>query len=167
MRAEDFTARLASIRLFAMDADGVLTDGGVYLLEDGREFRRFDIKDGYGIKQAIAAGITLAIVSAGGAESVRQRARKLGITEIRLDASDKLEALRDLCARVGVDLAHTLYMGDDVTDIPALQAAGVACAPADAVPGVLASADWVTVAGGGRGAVREVCDALLKARAIG
>lgn len=155
---------LAGIRLFALDADGVLTDGGVYVFEDGREFRRFDIKDGLGLKRAMTAGIAVAIISAGGSEAVRQRARTLGNIEVHLTSEDKLATLDSVCGRMGITRDQAAYMGDDLTDLPVLEAVGLPCAPANAAPAVKVVARLITTAGGGYGAVREVCDLLVAAR---
>lgn len=151
------------VRLLAMDSDGVLTDGGVYVFEDGQEFRRFDIKDGLGIKRVMAAGIPVAIISASVSTAVEHRVRKLGINEIHLGVRDKRAALVEICARLDVALDEVAYIGDDLPDLPILESVGWPCAPADAVPVVRAAARRVTLNPGGYGAVREICDWVLEA----
>lgn len=154
--SNDVQQLIQNIRLLALDSDGVLTDGGVYMLEDGTEFRRFDIKDGLALKRLMACGIQVAIISTSIATPVAHRAARLGITHIFLGVEDKLETLQRLCAELGLTLDQVAYMGDDLTDLPVLNAVGFPCAPSDAVAEVRCSALHVTSALGGRGAVREV-----------
>lgn len=158
---ERLLAQARRARLLALDSDGVLTDGGVYLFEDGRQFRRFNIKDGLGLKRVMRAGLHVAIISASQVEAVRHRAVQLGIDELHLGVADKLAVLRQLCATHDLTLAEVAFMGDDLTDLPVLQQVGLPCAPADAVEAVRAAAALVTSSQGGHGAVREVCDLLV------
>jgi 3-deoxy-D-manno-octulosonate 8-phosphate phosphatase (KDO 8-P phosphatase) len=153
---------LVQVRLLVLDSDGVLTDGGVYITDDGREFRRFDIKDGLGLKRVMAAGIHVAVISSSSTEAVRHRCARLGITEVYLGVSDKSEGLSALCARLDIPLDHVAYMGDDLADLAAMKAVGLPCAPADAVEAIRAVARLVTVRPGGHGAVRELCDVLVR-----
>ena len=153
--------QLAQIKLLALDSDGVLTDGGVYMLDDGREFRRFSIKDGLGIKQVQALGVVVAVISASSVAVVRYRAQRLGIAHIYLGESDKLQRLSALCDEHEIDLAQAAYMGDDLKDMEVMAAVGFSAAPADAVAQVRQTASYVTTQAGGHGAVREVCDAIV------
>ena len=155
---------LAEIKLLALDADGVLTDGGVYIFEDGRQFRRFDIKDGLGLKRVMKAGIHVAIISGSAIRAVAQRAEQLGIEEVHVGVEDKLTKLQTICRRYGLHITEVAYMGDDLTDLEVLNAIGFPCAPADAVSQVQQISDCVTNAKGGHGAVRELCDKLLLVR---
>lgn len=152
--------RLNNVRLLALDVDGVLTDGGVYLLEDGQQLRRFDIKDGLGLKRVLECGIQVVILSTSNVKIVQHRARALGIEDVFLNVVDKKAVLERICQRRDMGLKAVAYMGDDLTDLPVLQAVGFPCAPADAVEAVKEAAVYVTQAAGGRGAVREVCDLL-------
>lgn len=152
------------IKLLALDADGVLTDGGVYVFEDGRQFRRFDIKDGLGLKRVMEAGIHVAIISGSAVQAVAQRAQQLGIKEIHLGVEDKLAKLQTICHRYDVCMTEVAYMGDDLTDIEVLNAVGFSCAPADAARQVQQVSKYVTNAKGGHSAVRELCDKLLFVR---
>jgi len=153
--------KLRNIRLLAMDIDGVLTDGGVYVFENGQEFRRFDIKDGLGLKQVMAKGIQIAWISAGVCKAAHHRAQRLGITEVHLGVKDKSSFLEQICQEKDISLGNVAYIGDDLTDLAVMQKVGMACAPADAVDGVKRVASYITRAPAGQGAVREICDLLL------
>ncbi|MDX2163663.1 MAG: HAD-IIIA family hydrolase [bacterium] len=154
----------ASVRLLALDSDGVLTDGGVYLFDDGREFRRFNIKDGLGLQRAMQAGIVVAIVSAAPAEIVLRRAAMLGVAYAAVGVKNKLDHLQGLWRELNINAAETAYMGDDLVDLPVLNAVGLPCAPADAVDAVKSASRFVSRQPGGYGAVRELCDLLIQAR---
>lgn len=158
--------RLRQVRLLALDVDGVLTDGGVYIGEDGHELRRFDIKDGLGLKRVMAAGIIVAIISSSPVAAVAYRAQRLGIEEVHLGITDKLLTLREICERYAVALEQVCYVGDDLVDLPVLEAVGLPCATADAVNQVRQVALYVTQARGGYGAVREICDLLIQIYSI-
>jgi len=156
--------RAQRIRLLALDVDGVLTDGGVYVLEDGTEFRRFDIKDGLGLKRVMEAGIEVAIISVSDSQAVVHRAKRLGIVHVYTGCYDKLEQLMRLCQTLGISLSEVAYMGDDLTDLPVLERVGLALAPADAVREVRQVAHIITTSRGGYGAVREVCEMVVLSR---
>lgn len=155
---------VSKIALFACDVDGVMTDGGLYFGAEGEPLRRFDIKDGQGMIRLRKAGVMIALISGACSEAIRARALSLGITEVHLDVADKGTCLAALAEKLGLSLDRVLYMGDDVIDLPAMQRAGVSCAPRDAIDEVKAAADYITVAPGGRGAVREVCELILAQR---
>ncbi|HEU4592678.1 MAG TPA: HAD-IIIA family hydrolase [Steroidobacteraceae bacterium] len=159
-----FLPALRRVRLLVLDVDGVLTDGRLYYGARGESLKVFHVRDGHGIKQAAAAGITLAIISGRKSAAVARRARELGIRHVTQGAGDKLAALTRLAKAQSVTLEQCACVGDDTPDVPMLQAAGVAIAVADAHPDARAVADLVTSCPGGRGAVREVCDWLLAAR---
>ncbi|NJL92900.1 MAG: HAD family hydrolase, partial [Anaerolineae bacterium] len=128
----------ARVKLLALDSDGVLTDGGVYMAADGQENRRFDIKDGLGLKRVMAAGIRVAIVSGGSAPGpVTLRAHALGIEEVHTSIPEKLAVVKALCEKFQINLEEVAYMGDDLPDLPVLAAVGLPCAPADAIEAVL------------------------------
>ncbi|MGC8667274.1 MAG: KdsC family phosphatase [Chthonomonadales bacterium] len=155
--------RLAAIRLLALDVDGVLTDGSIILAGDG-EIKRFDASDGVGIRLLLCAGILVAWISGRESPSVEHRARELGVTRLYQGARNKSVVLADLMASYALSQSNIAYMGDDLNDLPAYSLAGVKFAPANAVMEVKALADFVTERAGGYGAVREVCDAILKAK---
>jgi YrbI family 3-deoxy-D-manno-octulosonate 8-phosphate phosphatase len=156
--------RWGDVRALVTDVDGVLTDGGLYYAESGDELKRFDVRDGQGLVLLREAGLLTAIVTRKETTIVTRRARDLGIAEVHQHVIDKAAALADLCARHGLAPAAVCYVGDDVGDLPAMRLVGLPVAVADAVTQVRRAAAYVTRAGGGRGAIREVCDLVLTAR---
>jgi 3-deoxy-D-manno-octulosonate 8-phosphate phosphatase (KDO 8-P phosphatase) len=158
-------AALARVRLLVLDVDGVLTDGRLFYGPKGELLKAFHVRDGYGIKRVAAAGITVAIISGRKSAAVLRRAKELGIRHVTQGANDKLTALRKLAKARGVSLEECACVGDDTPDAPILAAAGVGIAVADAHEDALSVADLVTTRSGGQGAVREVCDWLIAARA--
>lgn len=159
--------RLAKIRLLAFDVDGTLTDGAILVHPDGGESKRFHVRDGLGIVAALRAGLLVAFVSGRTSAAVAARARELGITEDRQGVKDKAAEMRALRAGLGVAREETAFLGDDVVDLPGFAESGIAVAVADAHPRALAAADAVCSAGGGRGAARELVEAVLLARGLG
>lgn len=157
------TRRWAQVRLFAMDVDGVLTDGTVIISSDGSEAKAFSILDGHGLKQLEKAGIAVAWISgrASGATSVR--AAELKIPHVIQGRTDKLTMLGELAAKLQLSARQCAYMGDDIIDAPAIAWAGIGVAPPGAMPSALNAAAYVTQRAAGHGAVREVCDHLLAA----
>ncbi len=160
----EWRSRLSEIELLAMDVDGVLTDGGLYYTDSGEELKKFNVKDGQGIKLLIQSGIEVAIVTASASSSTLHRAKKLGITHTFLAVEDKLSALKGLCEKLNLSLAQVAYVGDDVNDLRVMQAVGCPLTVADAMPENRASAVYVTKLAGGQGAVREICDILVQFR---
>lgn len=154
----------AKIRLFAMDVDGILTDGGVYISSDGTETKRFCIIDGLGLMLLRDAGIATAWVSGRASGATTLRAAELKIPHVIQGRKDKLEALSELTSKLGIELRHCAYMGDDFIDAPALRAAGIGISVPTALPAALGAADFVTRRHAGFGAVREVCDLILAAQ---
>src|SRR5574338_930047 len=130
---------LRDIRLFATDVDGVLTDAGMYYSESGDEWKKFNTRDGIGIKLLQKAGLMTAIVTQESTKLVTRRGQKLTIPEVHQGVYDKLALLRDLAGRYGWTMQQVAYIGDDVNDLEALKAVGLSAAPADAVPSVLAA----------------------------
>lgn len=155
--------KLSAIRLVAMDVDGVLTDGSI-LFAGGEEIKRFDASDGLGIRLLLCAGILVAWISGRESASVELRARDLGVTRLYQGARNKAVVLADLMASYALSQSNIAYIGDDLNDIPAYSLAGVKFAPSNAAIEIKALADFVTERAGGSGAVREVCDVILKAR---
>ena len=156
----------AAIRLFAMDVDGVLTDGTVRICSDGTESKDFSILDGMGLRQLERAGIVCAWISGRHSGATSVRAAELKIPHLIQGRTDKLVALQDLAGQLGLAAAQCAYMGDDVIDVPALAWAGIGIAPPDAMPAALAAAHCIVNRPAGRGAVREVCEHLLAARVV-
>ncbi|RZU45159.1 3-deoxy-D-manno-octulosonate 8-phosphate phosphatase (KDO 8-P phosphatase) [Fluviicoccus keumensis] len=158
------TEKARHVRLLALDVDGVLTDGRLYFTEDGQEIKTFDTQDGHGIKLLQQAGVQCAIITGRTTRLVERRAGNLGITLLLQGREDKLVALRELSAQLDIPLDEMAYVGDDWPDLPAIRAAGLGVAVANAHREVRRYADFVTLAGGGRGAVREICDLILEAQ---
>ncbi len=156
--------KLAGIRLLVLDVDGVMTDGRLHYDAEGREAKVFHAHDGYGIKQVMRAGIEVAVISGRRSTAVATRMTELGIEHVRLGQKTKSEAFTEITTILGIPPQATACVGDDEPDLPIMQAAGLGIAVANAQPIVLERADWCTSRGGGMGAVREVCDALLAAR---
>jgi len=154
---------LAMVKLLTIDVDGVLTDGGLYYADDGRIQRKYNVKDGVGIKRVLAAGVEVAIVSAGVSASVPERARTLGVEHVFTGAEDKLAVVAKLAEDLGIGLEATAHIGDDLNDVPLMEAVGLAITVADAEPAAWAAAKVITERRGGEGAVREICDLLVKA----
>ena len=155
---------LNGIRLFATDVDGVLTDAGMYYSESGDEWKKFNTRDGMGIKLLQKAGFITAIVTQERTRLVARRAEKLAIPELHQGVMDKLSVIRDMATRHGLSLQHVAYIGDDVNDIEALRAVGFSAAPADSLPQVLNVVDYVCQKKGGEGAVRELVELILLSR---
>ena len=157
---------LGRLRMLVLDVDGVLTDGSLFYGSRGESMKVFHVRDGHGIKQVAAAGITVAIISGRKSAAVTRRARELGIRHVTQGTNDKLAALTRLSTGRGIPFEQCACIGDDSPDVPILQVAGLAIAVADAHRDALAVANLVTTRAGGRGAVREVCDWLLDARRL-
>lgn len=153
---------LGDIRLLLLDVDGVLTDGRIIYDHHGVETKAFDVKDGHGIKMIQRAGIEVGIITGRTSAVVEVRARELGITIVQQGALDKLIPYQQILAERRLSDAQVAYVGDDVVDLPILRRVGFAATVADAIDEVKPLVDYVARRRGGRGAVREVCDLLLK-----
>lgn len=156
--------RAAAVRLLILDVDGVLTDGRLHFGADGEALKVFDVRDGHGIKLLREAGIAVAILSARSSAIVERRARELGIERVVQGAADKGAAFAALAQACGVAAAHCAYVGDDWPDLAVLTRVGFAATVADAAPEVRRAAHWTAAAGGGRGAVRELAEFILRAQ---
>ena len=157
--------RARHIRLLVLDVDGVLTDGRLHISATGEEVKIFHVRDGSGLVALQRAGVAVAIISGRASAAVTRRATELGIGHVRQGIGDKGAVLDALCLELGMAKHELACVGDDTPDIPMFDRAGISVAVADAHPAALARADWVTQSRGGRGAVREICDLLLAARA--
>lgn len=158
---------LQQIRLFATDVDGVLTDAGMYYSESGDEWKKFNTRDGMGIKLLQRAGLITAIVTQERTRLVARRAEKLAIPELHQGVMDKLSVIRDMAERHGISLRQIAYIGDDVNDLEALKAVGFSATPADGLPQVREVVDYICRLKGGEGAVRELADMILEAQGQG
>ena len=160
----DIDDRARRIRLLLMDCDGVLTDGRLWLTGDGDEQKAFHVRDGQGIALLHQAGIKTGIISGRASSATERRAQELKISFVRQGAKDKIEALEEILTRAGVSANECAYIGDDVGDIPVMNQVGLAVAIADAVEEAKSASQYLTKANGGHGAVREVCELILKAQ---
>lgn len=156
--------RIAPIRLLLLDVDGVLSDGRIVYDAHGTEIKTFDVKDGHGIKMLQKAGIEIGIISGRSSRVVDVRAKELGIEILYQGISDKSIPYAEIITGLGLRDEEVAYIGDDIVDLPILQRVGFSVATADAVDEIRPYVHYVTNRCGGRGAVREVCDLILKAR---
>jgi len=155
--------KLARIQLLVLDVDGVMTDGRVVINERGEEIKRFNVKDGHGLKMLMRAGIEVVIISGRNSGAVEYRAGDLGIREVYQGVENKRPLCEKLIRRKKLKKEQVCCVGDDLPDLALFEAAGVSIAVADAVAEVRNAADFITGKGGGDGAVREVCEWILKA----
>ena len=157
-------AKIRLIRLLVLDVDGVMTDGRIIMNYAGREIKNFDVKDGHGIKILMRYGIDVILVTGRKSTVVEHRARDLGIGEVHQGVTNKLEISDTILRNRSLNYEHIAFVGDDIVDIPLLRRVGFSVAVADAAEDVRKCADYVTIRKGGRGAVREVCEVILKAK---
>ena len=160
----DALERARRLKLMVFDVDGVLTDGRLWYGPRGEELKAFHVHDGLGVQLLADGGIGAALLSGRRSPAVAQRAAELGLEHVLQGVADKGPAFEGLLARLGLAAAEAGYMGDDLPDLPVLARCGFACAPRTARAEVLREAHYVTDADAGRGAVREVCDYVLRAR---
>lgn len=157
-------ARAARIRLLVLDVDGVLTDGALVYGPSGEETKRFYVRDGLALQLARSAGIEIAILSGRASAAVTRRMSELGIVEVHQGVADKRAALLAMLERLGIEARDAAVMGDDLPDIAVMKLAGLGLAPSDAAPETRRAAAWVSRSPGGRGAVREAVEMLLRSR---
>ena len=157
---------LAKIQLLICDVDGVLSDGAIYLGNQGEEYKSFNTKDGFGIKALLNAGIEVAIITGRDSRIVAERMKSLGVQRVYQGQSDKMISYQALLADLDLTPEQVAYIGDDVVDLPVMLHCGLGVAVADAHPLVRKQANYVTRLKGGRGAVRELCDLVLDARGM-
>ena len=164
LSTESLTASLQKIKLLALDVDGVLTDGSIYISPAGEVFKGFNAKDGMGISCALRSGLQIAVITGRQSPIVERRCEELGITLLQQGVKDKRLALQQMAQKLGLVREEIAYMGDDLNDIPAFKASGLNLVPADAAIEVMDVADIITKASGGRGAVREAITMILAAQ---
>lgn len=153
---------LAEITTFIFDVDGVLTDGSITVTTEGEMLRTMSIKDGFALKTAVDAGFNVCIISGGSNEGVRKRLAGLGIKDIYLGVHNKIEQLNAYLENNTIQKSQTLYMGDDIPDYPVMKLVGLPCCPQDAVAEIKGISKYVSHKGGGKGAVRDVIEQVLK-----
>lgn len=157
-----YKEHLHNITTFIFDVDGVLTDGTIMVTTQGELLRQMNVKDGYALKTALNAGFNMCIISGGSNEGVRQRLQGLGITDVYLGAHNKIKQLNEYLNKYNISSENVLYMGDDIPDVPVLKTVALACCPQDAVAEVKAVSNYVSHKHGGKGAVRDVIEQVLK-----
>ena len=158
--------KLAEIRLLLLDVDGVLTEGDIVYTDEKIEIKRFDVKDGLGLRLLMDAGVGVGIVTGRRSKSLVHRCENLGVTLIFDGVKDKAALLDDIKKRTGVLFQQMAFVGDDLPDMPIMNEVGLSIAVSNAHEIVRDNADMVTLTKGGRGAVREVCEAILKAKGL-
>ena len=162
MEEKSYKEYLEHITTFVFDVDGVLTDGTVSVLTNGEMLRTMNVKDGYAIRSAVDKGYNLCIISGGKNEGVRIRLEGLGIKDIYLGAKNKIEQLDDYLTTNDIKSENVLYMGDDIPDYPVMKGIGLPCCPQDAVPEIKSISKYISHKKGGKGAVRDVIEQVLK-----
>lgn len=153
---------LQHITTFIFDVDGVLTDGTVTITTKGEMLRRMNIKDGYAIKTAVDQGYNMCVISGGSNEGVRIRLQGLGVTNIYLGAHNKMDQMNEFLHNYNIKFENVLYMGDDIPDYPTMKLAGLPCCPQDAAPEIKEICSYISHKNGGKGAVRDVIEQVLK-----
>jgi len=161
---QDVLEKASRIRLVIFDVDGVLTDGNLYLGNNGEELKAFNIKDGLGIKLLMQSGIEIGIITGRSSELVAQRMESLGVKYVYQGQHEKLPAYQELLTKLELDPEQVAYVGDDLIDLPLMRRSGFAVAVQDAHSLVKQNAHWQTSLAGGKGAAREVCELLMKAQ---
>lgn len=164
---EALQQKAKNIKLVVLDMDGTLTDGSINISGEGELFKRFNAKDGLGITTAVRHGLPVAVITGRKGAIIQRRAEELGIGgDVLSGISAKKKALQTLADKYNLSLKEIAFMGDDLNDLPALLAAGLSAAPADAVADVKQKAEFIAPHKGGRGAVRDLLELILKARGI-
>ena len=161
---QDIQSKAAAIRLIVFDVDGVLTDGSLFIGDDGQEYKAFNSKDGHGMVMLQQSGVEIAIITGRTSEVVRIRMASLGIERVYQGKREKLPAYEEIKQITGFTDQQIAYVGDDVVDLPVMTRVGFAVAVQDAHPLTKQHAHWVTPSGGGRGAAREVCELIMDAQ---
>ena len=164
MMPEEVARRAAGVKLLLLDCDGVLTDGRITLVEGGDELKSFHTRDGHGLVMLHRAGLSSGIISGRTSSAVERRARDLGIRFVRQGELNKVVAFEEVLKEAGVGPDDVAFVGDDVVDVPLMRRSGLAVAVSDATEETRAAAHYVTSLPGGFGAVREVCELILKAQ---
>lgn len=160
--ADEVAEKIRAVRLLVLDVDGVLTDGRIIYTDSGVEVKAFDVKDGHGVKLLARGGVDTALVTARTSRVVEVRAENLGIGLVYQGMLDKRKAFDDILEKTGLEPRELAYVGDDLVDLPVMRRVGFSATVADAVAEVRDGADYVATRPGGRGAVREVCELILR-----
>lgn len=158
----NFKELLPKINTFIFDIDGVLTDGMITIFPDGDQIRTMNIKDGYALQYAVKKGYNIAIISGGSSETVRLRLNGLGITDVYLKSSNKIEIFENYLKTKNINKEHVLYMGDDIPDYHVMLKSGVATCPKDAAIEIKNIAHYISDKNGGKGCVRDIIEQVLR-----
>jgi 3-deoxy-D-manno-octulosonate 8-phosphate phosphatase (KDO 8-P phosphatase) len=161
---ENFKEKLARVEAFIFDVDGVFTDGGITPEASGDFLRTYYAKDGYAITYAVSQGIPIFIISGGRGEMLNHRFEMLKVTKIYANIGDKTTALSEIVEQYGINLENTVYMGDDIPDLPVMQMVGLPVCPADACSEIIEASIYVSQYAGGRGCVRDIIEQVLRAQ---
>ena len=159
----NYKEKFKNINSFIFDVDGVLTNGGLYIFPDGNFVRKMNAKDGFALKLALKKGYNIAIITGGREKNIKERLEKLGITNVFLNAHDKLPILNKYLSDNKIDPNTSLYMGDDIPDLKPMKNIGLACCPNDAVYEIKEISHYISNINGGSGCVRDVIEQVLKA----
>lgn len=154
--------KFEQIEAIFLDVDGVLTDGSILVTEEGHQLRTMNIKDGYALQWAVKQGIRICIISGGRSEGVVRRLNGLGITDVFTGISDKRSCFDQYLIEHRIDVSRTLYMGDDIPDLPVMKLCGLKTCPQDAASEIKEMADYISPFNGGKGCVRDVVEKVLK-----
>ncbi len=161
---KDILEKARAIKVVIFDVDGVLTDGSLFIGDDGQEYKAFNSRDGHGMKMLQKAGVEVAIITGRTSEVVKHRIKDLGIKTVYQGQHDKTVAFQDLLKNKQLTPAECAYVGDDVVDLPVMSQVGLAIAVQDAHPMVIKHSHWQTPSAGGRGAGRDVCEMIMEAQ---
>ena len=156
--------KIKAVRCLILDVDGVLTDGGIVFDDEGRQIKRFDVRDGHGLKMLMRYGIEVALLTGRTSQVVLHRALDLGIEDVYQGAKNKLDVYNEILRKKNILPSVTAFVGDDVVDVPVLRRVGFSATVADAADAVKKVVDYITERNGGRGAVREICEIILQAK---
>lgn len=163
---QDILSKAQRIKLVIFDVDGVLTDGSLFIGDQGEEYKAFNSRDGHGMKMLQSQGVTIGIITGRTSNVVRYRMESLGIEHVYQGQLQKLPAFEELIAKLGVEAKEVAYVGDDVVDLPIMTKVGLAIAVSDAHPLVIKHAHWQTPSNGGRGAGRDVCELIMEGHGV-
>jgi len=163
---EAIIERLKKVKMVIFDSDGVLTDGRLIYDDKGSEMVVFDVKDGFGVRALVESGLIVAVISGRASEIVRRRAELLGVKEIYTGVKEKRNPYRELLKKYRLEADEVVYVADDVYDLPLMKEVGISVAVADGAADTIEEADYVTKKNGGRGAVREIAEMVLRAKGL-
>ncbi|MBS1657383.1 MAG: HAD hydrolase family protein [Bacteroidetes bacterium] len=162
LKQQHYLSLFKQATAIVMDVDGVLTDGSLVITEEGNQLRTMNIRDGFAIRRAVDNGMKLAVVSGGRSQGVLSRLSALGIENVRISVEEKVNVLKRLTDELNLDLATTIYIGDDIPDLEVMKLCGIPCCPADAASEVMAISKYISPLKGGSGCVRDILEKVLK-----